>query len=309
MIFRYLYIITLSLVLLSTAQANIMNLDHSGPVVVGDRVVFESNDAGESVSMSLQEYEEMTGKSFLLSLVSFFDFKKSFETISTYLTPTLEEAYDVFVLVNVSYEKYGDPNAYIPSQHMRVLKKSSPGQKVFLRDSDGVIVDVYSDVAGSGNSGALSQLSGLMPVSSGAGGKPADPQAYVDTPTGIYRINAQKSRDKRFQTGMWHSMYFDLVYPWGKASGLAIHGTSKSAYKRLGTQQSHGCVRVTQAQANSMYETFLSSDYQKNLPDMSRTARLKAEKRDANGNVVYRKGPNALFIIFYGYDGQPGIQI
>lgn len=284
-------------------------LVQSGPVLVGDRVVFEANDAGETSSLSLKEYEEMTGQSFLLSLASFFNFKKSFETVSTYLTPTLEEAYDVFVLVNVSWEKYGDSDSYIPSQHMRVLRKTSSDQKVFMRDSNGVVTDVYPSVAGSENEGAFSQLSGLMPVSTGAGGKAPDPQAYVDTPTGIYRINVQKSIDKRFQKGMWHSMYFDLVYPWGKASGLAIHGTSKNAYSKLGTQQSHGCVRITQAQANSMYETFLSSSYQKNLPDMNRTLRLKSERRDSSGNVIYRKGPKVLFILFYGYDGQPGIQI
>ena len=108
---------------------------------------------------------------------------------------------------------------------------------------------------------------------------------------------------------MWHSLYFDLVYPWGKDSGLAIHGTSKSAYKNLGTQQSHGCVRITQPQANMLYETLLSKAYtKKDLPDMDRTARLKSETW-VNGDVKTREGQKALFIIFYGYDGQPGIEI
>ena len=40
-------------------QANIF--DQSGPVLVGDRVVFEANDAGETVDMSLAEYEEAMG--------------------------------------------------------------------------------------------------------------------------------------------------------------------------------------------------------------------------------------------------------
>ena len=233
---KNLIIILLSIFTYQTVLAN--PLDLSGPVLHNDQVVFEANDAGETVGMSLEAYQELTGQSFLMSLVSFFDFKKSFE--------------------NVSYEKYGESDAYIPSQHMRVLRKTSADQKVFVRDADGVVTDIYEGVMGSESEGAFEELQGLMPVSSGASHKAADPQPYVDTPTGIYRINHAKSRAKRYSTGMWHSLYFDLVYPWGKDSGLAIHGTSKSAYKNLGTQQSHGCVRITQPQANMLYETLLS---------------------------------------------------
>lgn len=303
---KNLIIILSVLLTLQTANAN--PLDLSGPVLHQNQVVLEANDAGETVEMSLEAYEQLTGQSFLMSLVSFFDFKKSFETITSYLTPALEDAFDVFILVNVSYEKYGDSNAYIPSQHMRVLRKKSANQKVFVRDADGYIVDVNEGVLGSEDEGAFSELQGLMPVSSGASHKAADPQPYVDTPTGIYRISHSKSRAKRYSTGMWHSLYFDLIYPWGKESGLAIHGTSKSAYSKLGTQQSHGCVRITQAQANQLYETLLSPEYTKMLPDMDRTARLKSELIK-NGEVQTREGQKALIIIFYGYDGQPGIQI
>ncbi len=41
---------------------------------------------------------------------------------------------------------------------------------------------------------------------------------------------------------------------------------------------------------------------------MDRTARLKSETW-SEGEVKTREGQKALIIIFYGYDGQPGIQI
>lgn len=300
----------LAIVMFSFQSVFASPLDFSGPIIDGDTVVLESNDAGEEIRVSIEEYEKMLGHSYMLHLSSFFNFKKSFETVSQYLTVDMEKAYDVFIMVNVSFERYGEPDAYIPSQHMRVLRKQAAGQKVFHRDNQGVIVDVAPGVLGSGDKGAYKALGGLMPISSGAGHLPNDGQSYVDTPTGIYRINHTKSKDRRYGKGMWHSLYFDLVYSDGRESGLALHGTSKGQYKFLGRQRSHGCIRMTQAQSNSLYENILLNPAMTaELPDLDRTLRLKAPLRNANGTLQTRTGQKALIILFYGYDGQKGIQI
>lgn len=282
------------------------------PVIENGQWILEANDAGEVLSVSVEEAAAQNGANYMLNLVSFFNFKKSFETVSTYLTPTLEEAFDVFILVNVSYEKYGNSDAFIPSQHMRVLRKSAADQNVFIRNNEGVITGLYADVLGQYEEGAFKGLQGLMPVSSGASqnSKAGDP--HVDTITGLYRVNHGKSTKQRYSKGMWHSMYYDLIYTFEKnrESGMAIHGTSKGEYKFLGTQKSHGCVRITQGQANVLYENLVLGETfrEESLPDMDRTLRLKSELYQS-GSLVTRGGQKALMVIFYGYDGQPGVQI
>ena len=298
-----------------SAQAGLNLLDLDEPQVVDGRIIIESNDAGEAVTLSEEEYTAMTGQSFMTHLVSFFNFKMSWEKVASYITTTMEEEFDAFILVNVDYEGRFNGAHEIPAQHMKVLERTRPGQAIFKRQG-GVVVGIRNDVAGNNvgqvalekpYNGVEGRVSGkgvldyLMPISSGAGHLPADPQAYVDTPTGIYRINHQKSDIRRHQKGMWHSLFFDLVYPSGKVSGLAIHGTSIKNEKILGKQASHGCIRTTQAQAKVMYENFINNDdwWTSDLPNLNNRKRLKSE----NGGT--KAGTRALIILFYGYD-KPG---
>ena len=283
------------------------------PAIREGRIILENNDAGEEISIPVHDHEEEdSDKPNPSRSISFYDFKKSFQEVSTYLTPTLEQNYDVFVMVN-TFEKPGNPKDYIPSQFMRVLRKSRPDQKVFIRNTKDVIVKIHQGVLGGENNGAFEGLPGLIPISSGAGHLPPDEKGrhFVDTPTGIYRINKDKSIERRFQENIYHGLYFDLVYPSGWVSGLAIHGTEEENFPFLGNRQSSlGCVRTTQNLAYILYEALMSEEFMvENLPDMDRKKRLKSELRDEQGHIVYRPGPSALFIIFYGYENQPDFVI
>jgi lipoprotein-anchoring transpeptidase ErfK/SrfK len=296
------------------AQSNALDIDQ--PTFINGEIVVEANDAGEVVTMTAEEYEQMTGQNFLNHLVSFFNFKMSWESVASYITPTLESEYDVFIMINVDYQSRFNASHEIPAQHMKVIQRTRAGQAIFVRNSQGQVVAIRNDVAGNNGTPAFPDaitplnkdygqtvdgfgvLTDLMPVSSGAGHFSADPQPYVDTPTGIYRINHSRSDGRRYSKGMWHSLYFDLIYPWGKTSGLAVHGTSSGAYAKLGTQQSHGCVRITKKQAHLMYENLINDDYwwSNDLPDLNNRKRLKSETGGVKG------GTRALIIIFYGYD-------
>ncbi len=290
-------------------------LDIDQPKYINGEIVVESNDAGEVITMSAEEYAELTGENFLKQLVSFFNFKLSWESVASYITPTLENEFDVFIVVNVDYQSRFNSSHEVPAQHMKVIQRTREGQPIFVRQN-GRVVGIRNDVAGNNGTPAFPDaisplnkdygsaidgygvLTDLMPVSSGAGHFPADSSSYVDTPTGIYRINHPKSDSRRYSNGMWHSLYFDLIYPSGRSSGLAVHGTSTSAYSKLGTQQSHGCIRIKKEQSHLIYENLINDDYwwSNELPDLNNRQRLKSE----NGQL--KAGPRALIIIFYGYD-------
>lgn len=277
------------------------------------QVVLESNDAGESVIMTQQQYAELTGQNFMVHLASFFNFKKTFAEVASYITPTLESEFDVFIIINVDWEERFNGTHEIPAQYMKVVRRTQEGQPIFNRDASGKVMSVRNDVLGNNGDPAFSALdSYLMPISSGAGGRAADPQPYVDTPTGIYRINWTKSDRRRYGTGMYHSLYFDLLYPHegNRESGLAVHGTGQGNYDLLGSQQSHGCVRTTQAVANDLYENLVNGYYEspkefwsEELPDMTRTHRLKSE----NGST--RAGSTGLIILFYGYGSNGSVGV
>lgn len=292
-----------------TLSAQASPLDFDQPIIRDGKILMEANDAGEEVWLTEQEYTELTGQKFVEHLVSFFNFKKSWEEVASYITPTLEDEFDVFIVVNVDFESRFNGAHDIPAQHMKVLQRTRAGQSVFKR-RNGRVVGIQSNVAGNNGVPAFKDkikgikgntvsgvgiLDDLMPISSGASQKGG---TYVDTPTGIYRINHRKSDLGRYGKGMYHSMYFDLIYPSGRSSGLAVHGTDKNKYSKLGTQQSHGCIRTTQAQANVMYENLINDDFwwTSDLPDLNNRKRLKAE----NGGI--KAGTRALIIVFYGYE-------
>ncbi|MCB0411220.1 MAG: L,D-transpeptidase [Bdellovibrionales bacterium] len=286
---------------LFSLQANAqIKLQEGQPSIEQDRILLEANDAGEEISIPRDEWDSNALKS------GYFDFKKSFSEVARVITPEVENAFDLFVFVNVSYERYGSPNDFIPSQRLKVFRRAFPGQRVFKRNGQGNIVSydpVYADVLGtSSHQPALPGIDAEMKISSGASQRG---KGYVDTFSGVFRVNHKKSLAKRYGEGMLHSLYVDVLYPKGSSSGIAVHGTPKSNYGALGSQASHGCVRTRIDFAKKLYEFVLSEPmYDVNLLDFNRYERLPpAPLKDP------RPGYKALFVFFYGYNDKNGVAL
>ena len=276
-----------------------IKLEEGQPKITENGILMEANDAGETVLIPRDGLDIDVHH-------RYFHFKKSFEDVSSVLTREVEDAFDMFIFVNVSYERNGSSTDYIPSQHMKVFRKRFADQAVFNRTAFGridVSDPVRADVLGhDGHQPALAGLPGLIPVSSGASHFGS---GYVDTFSGVFRVNHSKSLSRRYGQGMFHSLYVDIVYPSGRESGIAIHGTFDSRYSRLGTQASHGCIRVTKPVANTLYEYVLSEGmYEPHLLDFSRSERLPVGPLRNP-----RPGYKALIVFFYGYEGNRGLDI
>lgn len=75
------------------------------------------------------------------------------------------------------------------------------------------------------------------------------------TPPGVYNLDERPHRHRPGwgSPGMYNALYIDLHYGSGRASGVALHGTPRNKYRRLGTIDSHGCVRMTQENADQLW--------------------------------------------------------
>ncbi len=82
------------------------------------------------------------------------------------------------------------------------------------------------------------------------------------TPTGVFALDERKWRYGRGYTapGMVHTMYIDFHYSSGRRSGVAFHGTTTRRYRRLGTNDSHGCVRMKKKNALAMFNRITGRD-------------------------------------------------
>ncbi|MGI9405450.1 MAG: L,D-transpeptidase [Hyphomicrobiaceae bacterium] len=82
------------------------------------------------------------------------------------------------------------------------------------------------------------------------------------TPSGVYTIDERKYRMARGYTvpGMINVTYLDLHYSGGRRSGVAFHGTTRGKYRRLGSIDSHGCIRMTQPNALALINRMQGSD-------------------------------------------------
>ncbi len=82
------------------------------------------------------------------------------------------------------------------------------------------------------------------------------------TPTGVFALDERKWRYGRGTTapGMIHTMFVDLHYTDGRGSGVAFHGTLPGRYRYLGTADSHGCIRMKQANAAALYDRITGRD-------------------------------------------------
>ena len=331
------------------------------PIVIGDKgekyIVLERNEADRIVTMPWRDY--MRGREFLSHVVDFFFHRHNFTSVTSYLTPEMEEAFDVFVLVNVAPGTNGEDmeGDRIPPQHMRILRKRHEGQTVFRRE-DGQIVGLNPDVLGMGDENnpaepayeclkgqykengkvffsktqGLMKDSGLFGITSGNGPANGNSRSQFsaldtkasDTPTGIYRVgmahtqNSGKGKSKSGRRTMFYPMYFDLIYPNGWKSNLALHGTFTSLYDRLGVRQdSLGCIRTHQQVSWCLKKQFFNIEYDKyhggkvrteafepHLPNLDWRYRLKSHSIDPLIREVETKGGvPVLFVIFYNYEG------
>jgi hypothetical protein len=82
------------------------------------------------------------------------------------------------------------------------------------------------------------------------------------TPTGVFALDERKWRYGRGHTapGMIHTMYIDFHYDNGRRSGVAFHGTTTGRYRRLGTIDSHGCIRMKQTNASALLDRITGRD-------------------------------------------------
>jgi hypothetical protein len=59
---------------------------------------------------------------------------------------------------------------------------------------------------------------------------------------------------------MIHVMHIDHHTPDGRVTGVAFHGTPAGNYKRLGTNDSHGCIRMHQSNALALLHRLTGVD-------------------------------------------------
>ena len=98
------------------------------------------------------------------------------------------------------------------------------------------------------------------PVSSGRG-YPGDKKSGP-TPPGVYGIDERKGRYGYgwMQDGMINVLHIDYHYAGGRMSGVAFHGTTAGRYRRLGTNDSHGCIRMHQKNALRVLDRLTGRD-------------------------------------------------
>lgn len=75
------------------------------------------------------------------------------------------------------------------------------------------------------------------------------------TPPGIFNVDERPFRHRPGwgSPGMYNALYIDLHYGSGRVSGVAMHGTPRANYRLLGRPESHGCIRMTQANADALW--------------------------------------------------------
>ncbi len=82
------------------------------------------------------------------------------------------------------------------------------------------------------------------------------------TPNGVFALDERKRRYGWgwLQDGMVHVMHIDFHYPDGRMSGVAFHGTTEGRYRRLGSIDSHGCIRMKQKNALDLLNRVTGKD-------------------------------------------------
>jgi hypothetical protein len=118
------------------------------------------------------------------------------------------------------------------------------------------------------------------------------------TPTGVFALDERKWRYGRGYTapGMTHTMYIDFHYDSGRRSGVAFHGTTTGRYRRLGTNDSHGCIRMKKKNALALLNRITGRD--EVLPEAMRWGEVprfwKAERGQKRWGYTRDGTPHAL---------------
>lgn len=139
------------------------------------------------------------------------------------------------------------------------------------------------------------------------------------TPLGVFNIDERGSRLRPGwgSAGMYNALYIDLHYSSGRVSGVAIHGTTKGQYGKLGKADSHGCVRMRQEIADKIWAIvhpadapgaepslwgdvprFFLSDARNDMSVRSGYVRDGSLLRAADGSVLMRPGHRMVFVFF-----------
>ncbi|MCG6904718.1 MAG: L,D-transpeptidase, partial [Rhodobacter sp.] len=150
----------------------------------------------------------------------------------------IDPAYSHVIYVNTAVRSDG-------GQKMWVIERDGAGWRLALWDQD------FWDRQGVTGTPPYS-----WPVSTGRK-YPGDARSGP-TPLGIFNADDRSTRHRKGwgSPGMYNSIYIDLHYGSGRASGVAMHGTTSSKYRLLGRADSHGCIRMRQANADTVWALF-----------------------------------------------------
>lgn len=139
------------------------------------------------------------------------------------------------------------------------------------------------------------------------------------TPVGVFNVDERKARYRPGwgSQGMYNALYIDLHYSGGRVSGVAMHGTPTGNYRKLGRADSHGCVRMTQANADQLWALihpegkradaspiwgevprFFTSDVRADMAARTGYVRDGTVQMAADGAVLTRPGYRMLFVFF-----------
>jgi lipoprotein-anchoring transpeptidase ErfK/SrfK len=133
---------------------------------------------------------------------------------------------------------------------------------------------------------------------------------WTITPPGLFQLDPKRlfprAYSSQFDVPMPFAMFFDYAYRHRK-SGYAIHGVIPKYENLLGQRASAGCIRLHIPLAEKLFRSIkpgLRGDtpifpFDKKVGLTFRDGRVK---RDAQGNVILRKGYRVLLII----DDNPG---
>lgn len=140
------------------------------------------------------------------------------------------------------------------------------------------------------------------------------------TPLGIFNVDDRPFRHVKGwgAPGMYNSIFIDLHYSGGRMSGVAMHGTTRKLYGRLGTADSHGCVRMRQPNADAVWRLFhgegrpgpgsplwteavpryFTSEPAQDWNPRWNYVRDGSRLTDAAGETLTKPGYSALFVFF-----------
>lgn len=125
------------------------------------------------------------------------------------------------------------------------------------------------------------------------------------TPDGMFKLDRGRFykdyTSRQWKSPMPNAMFFDWQIE-GRPSGLAIHGSDDNGAKELGNRASHGCIRLSAANAKTLFE-LIQANYKGRVPVFSidqTTGTMSTKgnfRRDEKGRIVMRQGYKVLVFI------------